>query len=171
MLVSSKISAEAAVKNTLWVTGYLGEAAAGFYENNEEGLKWLRRPKPPIEFGYNLGSVGVATSMIDISDGLHKDLSRICMASDVGALVYPEKLPRGPALAHLEDILPYQTSFGEDYQLLFTTLPNMDIMVRQIARRYRVRVTDIGKIVSKESTGGRIQLKGQKWPKQLFEHF
>ncbi|MEC7985611.1 MAG: hypothetical protein VX278_10645, partial [Myxococcota bacterium] len=74
-------------------------------------------------------------------------------------------------LAHLDDVLAYQTAFGEDYQLLFTTLPNMDTIVRQIARRYRVRVTEIGKIVSKESKGGRIQLKGQTWPKPLFEHF
>ncbi|MEC7985274.1 MAG: thiamine-phosphate kinase, partial [Myxococcota bacterium] len=70
---------EAAVKNTIWVTGYLGEAAAGFFDKNEEGLKWLRRPYPPIEFGHNLGNIGIATSMIDISDGLHQDLTRLCM--------------------------------------------------------------------------------------------
>ena len=59
----------AEIGNAVFVTGNLGEAAAGFFEkSNEEGLKWLRRPKPPIEFGVNIGTLGIATAMMDLSD-------------------------------------------------------------------------------------------------------
>lgn len=162
----------AQIGNSIFVTGHLGEAAAGFFEkNNDEGLKCLRRPKPPIEFGANIGTLGIATSMIDVSDGLHKDLLRLCEASKVGAWVDPQKLHKGPALAHLKDTLSYQTSFGEDYELLFTANPNMEPLIRQVARRYRIRVTEIGAIIPIPQKGEQAYLKDTPWPKSLFQHF
>ena len=162
----------AKVGQKLYVTGYLGEAAAGFFEKkNEEGLSWLRRPKPHIDFAVNLGLVGVVSSMIDVSDGLHKDLTALCEASNVGAVVYPDKLVKGPALSNLEDTLAYQTSFGEDYEFLFTANIGMFRLITQISRRYRVRVTEIGQIIETPKNGPRAYLKNTPWPKALFSHF
>ncbi len=162
----------AKIGDSIFVTGYLGEAAAGFFEKkNDEGLKRLTRPKPPIEFAINLGTLGIISSMIDLSDGLHKDLIRICEASDVGAVIYPDKFVKGPALANLQNTLPYQTSFGEDYELLFTANPGMEELIRQVSRRYRVRVTPIGKVISIPIEGERAYLKDTPWPTSLFEHF
>ena len=109
--------------------------------------------------------------MIDLSDGLHKDLIRICEASDVGAVIYPDQFVKGPAIANLKETLPYQTSFGEDYELLFTAKPGMEELIRQVSRRYRVRVTPIGKVISVPAEGERAYLKDTPWPKALFEHF
>ena len=162
----------AIIGHPVYVTGYLGEAAAGFFEkNNEEGLRWLRRPKPHIEFAYNLGILGAVSSMIDLSDGLHKDLIKLCEASNVGAVVYPDKFVKGPALSNLSNVLAYQTSFGEDYELLFTAKPGMSTIITQISRRYRVRVTEIGRIISVPEKGPRAYLKDIPWPKALFSHF
>ena len=154
--------------DTIWVTGTLGEAAAGFFEdNNPPGLDALRRPHPPVVFGAKLGAAEVATAMIDLSDGLHKDLTRLCTASGVGAIVYPDKLPMGPACSIVRDPLPYQTAFGEDYQLLFTTLPSMREVVKRYAREANVTFEEIGKIRENQD----IELKGRQWPEALFSHF
>jgi len=66
-----------------------------------------------------------ATAMIDISDGLLMDLSRICKASGTGARIYAENIPVSPemrrAAAYLKtDPLEPALSGGEDYELLFT---------------------------------------------------
>ena len=119
----------------------------------------------------NLGSIGIPTAMMDLSDGLHKDLLRLCEASDVGAYIDADSIYKGPALANLKDPLAYQTSFGEDYEFLFTANPDMEKLIRQVARRYRVRVTRIGKIISTPADGPRAYLRGMDWPKSLFQHF
>ncbi len=62
-------------------------------------------------------------SMIDISDGLAMDLSRLCKASNVGAEIMADSIPIHPdATAGRADITPLQAALsdGEDYELLFT---------------------------------------------------
>jgi len=66
-----------------------------------------------------------ATAMIDISDGLLIDLSRLCRESNVGALVYSDKIPLSKELRKASEYLglsPLDLAFGggEDYELLFT---------------------------------------------------
>ncbi|VAX34299.1 Thiamine-monophosphate kinase, partial [hydrothermal vent metagenome] len=66
------------------------------------------------------------TSMIDISDGLFLDLTRLCQESSVGVRLYEEKIPVTDALRDVSAFLgkaPYGfiTSGGEDYQQLFTS--------------------------------------------------
>jgi thiamine-monophosphate kinase len=65
------------------------------------------------------------TAMLDVSDGLGKDLERLCTASGVGAKLYEDKLPLDPktlALALEFSIDPTLSvlSGGEDFELLFT---------------------------------------------------
>ncbi len=76
--------------------------------------------------------VHVATSMIDISDGLLIDLTRLCNESKVGAKVYIENIPISYGLkktaSHL-DISPLKLALtgGEDYELLFTVPPGKKV--------------------------------------------
>ncbi|MBI5142387.1 MAG: thiamine-phosphate kinase [Nitrospirae bacterium] len=65
-----------------------------------------------------------ATAMIDISDGLLLDLSRLCAESGVGAVVNMESIRLSPQLNKLApllglDALTLALSGGEDYELLF----------------------------------------------------
>src|ERR1041385_8460425 len=89
----------------IFVTGSLGAAAAGLRliergahlaEQNladEDSQKidtaLLRhlRPDPHVGWGMVLGEEGLATSLIDISDGLSSDLNHLCKESGVGALI------------------------------------------------------------------------------------
>ena len=128
----------------IYVTGHTGDAACGL------ALMKLIRKKIEIEHGkkqifplpWDIVSPLIerhlmpvarnsrrflksATAMIDISDGLMIDLSRICKASNVGALVYADKIPLSGELEKASEYLgvsPLDLACGggEDYELLFT---------------------------------------------------
>ena len=74
------------------------------------------------------------TSMIDISDGLFLDLTRLCQESSVGVRLYEEKIPVTDALRDVSAFLgkaPYGfiTSGGEDYQQLFTSREPLSMFI------------------------------------------
>lgn len=119
----------------IYVSGPLGGA--------QLGLEFLRRgpgksaryrqllqphlyPRIRLELGSWLARHRVASSMMDISDGLSTDLSRLCRSSKVGARIDANRVPcvRIPpfaALARLNlDPLQMALHGGEDYELLFT---------------------------------------------------
>lgn len=153
----------------LWVTGALGEAAAGFHglPGAARGLAWLRRPDPPVALGAALGARGLASAMMDLSDGLAQDLARLCLASGVRADVDPARLPLGPSLRDAPDPVPCQVAFGDDYQLLFTAPPSARAAILELGVELAVPVTEIGQI----SAGEGASLLGRPWPTLLFEHF
>ena len=88
----------------LVVTGPLGAAGAAFRENR------FVRPPVRIEEGQTLART--AHAMLDISDGLQRDLARIAERSGVRCLVELERVPLAEGAA-VEDL-----GFGEDYELL-----------------------------------------------------
>lgn len=83
--------------DALWVVGTLGDAAAGLaslqQDNEAEGplVEAYRRPVPQLAAGRQLAPF--ATAMMDISDGLLLDLSRLCAASGCCAKVRLDALP------------------------------------------------------------------------------
>ncbi len=155
----------------IWVTGALGEAAAGFLgvegRRPAEGLAWLRRPSPPVRLGALIGERGLASAMMDLSDGLSMDLPRLCAASGVGATVEPDLLPRGPSLEGVADPLPWQVAFGDDYQLLICAPPQRADGLREAAAEEGVRLSRIG-LVTADSA---VKLMGKSWPSRRFAHF
>lgn len=152
--------------DVLWVTGSPGTAAVGFFTDGP-GLAQLRRPVPPVELGAWLGEHSVATAMLDVSDGIATDLSRLCAASGVSATVYPERLPLLPGLKESVDPLPYQVAFGDDYELLFTASAEHTERIEAAGSSLDVRVTAIGYI----SAGAGAHVYGRAWPEPRFQHF
>ncbi len=108
--------------------------------------------------------------MMDLSDGLARDLGRMCRASQVSALVQPDQLPAGPSLAHVSDPVPSQVAFGEDYQLLFTASEDATSHIEALASEYRVQVTDIGCTMQPEGAPLAC-LAGRQWPTPDWSHF
>lgn len=80
----------------------------------------LLHPKPRTEFCSLLRTY--ATSAIDISDGLSADLSHICEASHVGALLEEEKILIHPLVTHYlqKDAVDLALSGGDDYEICYT---------------------------------------------------
>jgi thiamine-monophosphate kinase len=94
-----------------------------------------------------------ATSMIDISDGLLVDLTRLCKESRTGAKIYEEKIPVSPemkeAAMHMGlSPLALALAGGEDYELLFTAPPGKKvnaIYIGDIVKSKMVTVNGKGK--------------------------
>ena len=116
----------------LYVTGRLGEAELGLRLLKRGGTRQrssnplLRKhlyPQPRLAVGRWLAEKRLATSMMDLSDGLSSDLPRLCAASGVGADVESEKLP---VVQYSSAVRSLQLALhgGDDYELLFTVRPN-----------------------------------------------
>jgi thiamine-monophosphate kinase len=146
----------------VWVTGELGRAAEAFLSDapSPGALAHFRRPEPPVAFGAALGASGLATAMMDLSDGLAADLTRLAAASRVGAVLDPSAVPGARPLA-------WRTSFGEDYEFLFTSPPEASEALVSLAARNGVTVTPIGVLTADLP----VRLRGRSWPAPLFSHF
>jgi thiamine-monophosphate kinase len=83
--------------------------------------------RPRVNEALSLVVTGPTTAMIDLSDGLSRDLGHLCRESGVGAVVYEEKLPvHEDAIEMCRDgrtPLDHALNDGEDYELLFTLSP------------------------------------------------
>lgn len=146
----------ARVADELWVSGALGDArlALEFFRGSVslpgEAFDCLRlrmeRPTPRVALGQALR--GVATSAIDLSDGLVGDLGHVLARSGVGATVDADALPRSALLASLPRALQYECTLagGDDYELLFSAPASAAPEVVAAAERSRVAVTRIGRI-------------------------
>jgi thiamine-monophosphate kinase len=148
----------------IWITGRPGLAALGFHTQPNAALL---RPQPPVGLGVALGENGLATAMMDLSDGLATDLPRLCAASGVGARVRPHALPPLPGCPAALDMLALQVAFGDDYELLFTTAPEHAPVVRALAAAHGTAATAVGVLTD----GAAVELEGCPWPAPAFTHF
>lgn len=109
------------------VTGMLGDAALALRlgaDAPDTLARRLSRPQPRIAAGLVLK--GVATAAIDISDGLAADLGHILEASDYGAELDLQHLPRSADFQRLagDDRDQLQLTGGDDYELCFCIAPD-----------------------------------------------
>ncbi|MCS7279634.1 MAG: thiamine-phosphate kinase [Thermodesulfobacteriaceae bacterium] len=143
----------AQVGDYIFVSRKLGESVAFLREIKKlpleqipENLKKAHlRPEPEIELGKELSYQELATSVIDISDGLLLDLWRICKENEVGAEIWKEKIPVG-LYATLEEAL----SGGEDYALLFTVKEENLKKLENLGLRLNRTFFKIGKIIKEK---------------------
>jgi thiamine-monophosphate kinase len=98
-------------------------------------------PEPRVEIGSLLRCRGLATAMIDLSDGLSIDLGHICDESRVSALIDSRQIP-----ITRNATLQLALHGGEDYELLFTA-PRAAKIPSSI---HGVKVTQIGSITRKD---------------------
>jgi len=152
----------------IWVSGPLGGAAAAFCIEDMD-THALRRPHPPVGLGHALGQAHLATSMMDLSDGLSRDLPRLCKASGVGAVIEHASLPAHASLQSVADPLPLMVGFGEEYELLFTASPHHRNEVETTGVAFGKEMTRIGTINTDTQAGPQLDLG--HWPAPLFSHF
>jgi thiamine-monophosphate kinase len=143
--------------DALYVSGTLGDAGLALGARlqgwavpaayREGVLRRLNRPEPRLALGAALR--GVATSAIDVSDGLAADLGHILRSSAVGATVEVASLPLSAALrASLapEAARVLALSAGDDYELCFTAPEAHAVEVERLARGLGCAVTRIGRV-------------------------
>src|SRR5580700_443543 len=129
----------------IYVTGELGGSAAvlaRLAESKPVGAAHSRhlRPLARVAVGQWLRRRGVASAMIDVSDGLSTDLEHICEESRVGAEIEAEAIPRARVgLGKKRVALELALHGGDDYELLFTSAATVPSVVAG------VRVTRIGR--------------------------
>jgi thiamine-monophosphate kinase len=106
----------------------------------------MEQPRPRVALGLALR--GLATSAIDVSDGLLGDLGHVLRRSGVGAEVQVDALPRSDVLRALPDALQRECTLagGDDYELVFTAAPQHGARVAAAALTAQVSVTRIGRI-------------------------
>jgi len=172
----------------IWVTGTLGDAAAGLQlvqgqgdavalELDLDAHDWLvhrlHRPQPRVAAGLALR--GLAHGCIDVSDGLLADLGHVLAASGCGAIIELSALPTLPALAAcLRDEARWslQCTGGDDYELCFTAPAARAAEVEAALRGCAVPACRIGRIQAEPGLR-LLRPDGSAWQPQRagFEHF
>jgi thiamine-monophosphate kinase len=133
----------------------------------------LERPTPRVELGVAMR--GVASAMIDLSDGLAADLGHILESSGVGAEVRLADLPLSPEVgdrlsASQEWDIPLAS--GDDYELCFCAPGQNRQRIRTLAERWGTRIREVGLIT--EEGGLRCLLgDGRTWQPESsgYDHF
>nr|WP_209262364.1 thiamine-phosphate kinase [Thiorhodococcus minor] len=135
----------------VFVSGTLGDAGLALRQildgaDVDEALRGrLECPEPRVRLGRGLR--GLATAMIDLSDGLAADLGHVLQASGVGAELELARLPLSPMVADVVQragdwSLPL--SSGDDYELCFCAAEADAARVEAIAQAAGCQVTAIG---------------------------
>ncbi len=150
----------------IFVTGELGASATTLHRlYSGERIRPSRSsghfyPEPRLALGRWLREHGLATALIDVSDGLSVDLGHICQESDVAATVDPSRLPKAK-----DATLELALHGGEDYELLFT-VPAKKRVPPRIAG---VKVTEFGVIKKATHYTPAIQILGENGELQPLE--
>lgn len=183
--------------DVIFVSGELGGAAAGLEllksgNTNVTSARNLTerqlRPEARIELGAILGSTGIATSMIDVSDGFIGDLHHILESSGVGAQIDLDSLPvhegieglirqgtlSGEFLKKPNSEIGLDKWFalmgGEDFELIFTVAQENESVVTELLKGHQI--SKVGTIDSnRASVVGKSNGKALTLPKSSFTHF
>ena len=183
------LRSQAQVHDLVCVSGYLGDGGLGLQcklqhvtpANNTYFIDALELTQPRIDLGIQLR--GLASSCMDISDGLTQDLIHILKASQCVADIDVDKLPLSAGM--LEEIelanitqkqaLQLALTGGDDYELLFTIGSDQ---LAQLRRLTKDKITVIGKITHRahdRATDPLIQLfynqQSVSFSQQGWDHF
>lgn len=172
----------------LFVTGDLGASTLGLAALERHGgappaaplrrcARRHLRPEPRLAFGAALAGTGLASAALDVSDGLSRDLGRLCAASRVGAEVWADRLPVLASTSRAARLLgrdPTAAALhgGEEYELLFTAAAD-DERVFALGDRLGLRVTAIGRVLPRRAGLSVIGADGERAPllPLTWEHF
>lgn len=189
--------AGAKTKDKIFVTGVLGDSAAGL--DLLKGTCILKKPNgrkpgkasfknkiirkhllpvPRLEEGEILAKSIGASAMIDLSDGLASDLKRICEESQCGARIFLDKIPLSKAIrlfgkSSKKNIYDYALYGGEDYELLFTINEKKTQRLQKKWQKMKIPITNIGEILDRENGVTLVNSKGKEGPllKSGYDHF
>lgn len=136
----------------IFCSGNVGGSTAGLelLRRNKKGksIKIHLEPKSRLELARKLARVGIS-SMIDVSDGVAPEVKHICGESNVGAVIYADKIPISKdTISDSKKIKKNPIDFalygGEDFELVFTANKS------KLNQLKKLDVKAIGKVVDKQ---------------------
>lgn len=171
----------AKVGDRVYVSGTLGDAGLGLLAatdqleiKNEDDrlflLQRLNRPTPRIALGLLLRNL--ASSAIDISDGLLADLTHILKINQVGAHIDSYSLPISAAVKNnisIHHAKRLALTAGDDYELCFTVSPDKEKLLQDALLKTNHTVTKIGEITAQ--TGLQLTGFNEILTTQGYQHF
>ncbi len=192
----------ARVGDILFLSGTLGASALGLHllqrmEKQKRGaamrkivksrrdmllarraIRMFQRPIPHIDEGRFFAEQGIATAMIDLSDGFSMDLHALCRESGVGGIIHESKIPIDISVLHFtktqREAMQLALSGGEDYCLLIA-IPKRksDSAERQFEKYMKRRLFRVGEVVEAARGIKIISARGNSHPllKTGYEHF
>ncbi len=163
------LRSRAKVGDDIWVSGQLGAPKVALdllIKQQQASLSLaeaallqltrqrLEQPEPEVRLGLLLKPY--VHAMIDVSDGLLQDLSHILKASEVGAVVYQDRVPLHPALAASTALTGLDgercrdavLAGGDEYVLCFTAEPRYRSDIEQCAVKASTQLCRIGQIIA-----------------------
>ncbi|MBW1952285.1 MAG: thiamine-phosphate kinase, partial [Deltaproteobacteria bacterium] len=177
----------AQVGDLIYVTGPLGEAAAGLEvlrrgtalpaETQAVLLRAFLDPTPQLRAARVLAQHHLATALIDLSDGVATDLYHICCRSRVGARLQADRILISTAVRQAAEILtldPLNLALkgGEDYQLLFTSPARQE---SQLQRCFQAAALPLPWTIGRIIAGERVYLETPQGEEDIsgagFDHF
>jgi len=172
-------------RDAVFVTGTIGDAGAGLAVLKGEGvglsdfnrsalISRYQLPEPRVALGRKL--LGIASSALDVSDGLLADLGHIAKVSEARIAIDAAKIPVSAATQALwgqsqETIIRAATS-GDDYEIAFTAPASARTRVEELSKSSGVAITEIGRVEA--GTGAHLlDEKGKPIavPRTGFTHF
>ncbi|MDO8714503.1 MAG: thiamine-phosphate kinase [Polynucleobacter sp.] len=152
----------------IWISGTVGDArltlAALRHEitlsKSDLALieSRMHQPTPRVELGIALREI--ASSALDISDGLLGDLRHILKQSNKDAEVFLNRIPKSPTL--LKQSADIQTQYaacgGDDYELCFTAPTSQREAIAKIGANLNLPLTQIGSVKSMQNSAPEIRL-------------
>ena len=167
--IAGKVPAGAAITrggaragDELWISGQPGRAALGLAAlrgeaeldapQRTEFVDALLRPQPRVALGLALR--GLASAMLDVSDGLLGDLRHILECSAAGAIVETAALPLAALTASGADTALCRRCLlagGDDYELLFAAPPRHRSEIESLSARFGLALHRIGHLTAERS--------------------
>jgi thiamine-monophosphate kinase len=147
----------------VFVSGTIGDAGLGlrlaeagepraFLADETALIDRYRLPTPRVELGQGLR--GLASAALDVSDGLIADLGHISETSKVRIEIDAARIPLSQPLRDLAgdnmEVRRAAAISGDDYEIAFTASPAAHAAILAIARKMRVQVSEIGRVVAGE---------------------
>jgi len=144
--------------DAIYVSGELGGSALGLTHRGRRARKRHLRPEPRLALGRFLREQLHATAAMDLSDGLSLDLHRLCLASELRAVITAPPVCPGATLSQALD-------GGEDYELLFTA-PARAAVPGQFGS---LALTRIGTM--QRGRAGQVEMDGKPLAPRGWDHF
>ena len=121
---------------------------------------------PDIQNKFSKNLLSLATSSMDISDGLITDLNKLINKQNVSYKIYEKFIPVSRNLNNLINSKNLKkidlVSNGDDYQILFTAKPNKARIIKKLSKSLGVKISKIGTILSGKNKSLILDQKGRE---------